>query len=491
MGARTGTEYVQGLRDRPREVWVDGKRVEDVADHPAFRASVRQIAGLYDLQHEPDRSEYCLYESPTSGDPVSTSFMVPRSYEDLLTRRKAFHAFSEHTIGLMGRSPDFLNTTVMALADAREVFARGGERYGDNVVEYYRYVRENDLFLTHALISPQVDRSKSSSEQKEQFLHLGVVDENSEGIVVQGARMLATLAAEADEIIIYNLPGMKPGDETHAVAFAIPMDTPGLRFICREPYDKGEGSSFDHPLAANFEESDALVVFDGVLVPWDRVFIYKDVALANAMYGDSNLRQHTAHQTNVRGLVKMQLAVGVAMALAKSIKADNFLHVQQMLGEGIRDTEIIKSGIVRAEVEYEEAATGSVRPRFEPLQSLRVFLSKAYPRAIEVLQTISAGGVMIQPSEADFASEIADDVERYFQGAEGLSAVDRTKIFKLASDLTMSAFGSRLVQYERYYAGDPVRLLAANYMAFDKSEYDARVQRALDIAGRPAVRAPS
>lgn len=491
MGARTGAEYIQGLRDRSREVWVDGERVEDVTEHPAFRASVRRISELYDLQHDPAHREHCLYESPTTGDPVPAAFMVPHTREDLVKRRKAFHSFAEYTLGLMGRSQDFLNTTVMALADARAVFERGGERYGENVVRYYEHVRENDLFLTHALIPPQTDRSKSSAKQKDRFLHLGVVDENDEGIIVQGARMLATLGAEADEVIIYNLPGMKEGDEAHAVAFALPLDTPGLRLICREPYDKGKGSDFDHPLASNFEESDALVVFDEVLVPWDRVFLYKDVGLANAMYFDTNLRQHTAHQTNVRGLVKMQLAVGVTMALANSVKADNFLHVQRMLGEGIRDMEIIKSGIIRSEVEYEESPTGSIRTSLEPLQTLRVFLSEAYPRAIEVLQTIAAGGIMIQPSEADFTSEVAADVEKYFQGADGLTALDRTKIYKLASDLAMSAFGQRLVQYERYYAGDPVRLLAVNYMAYDKSECDALVDRALKIAGEPAVRASS
>lgn len=488
MGARTGEEYLKGLRDRPREVWLNGQRVEDVADHPAFRASVRRIAELYDLQHEPEHKDYCLYESPSSGDPVSTAFMVPHTQEDLVKRRKAFHAFSEHTLGLMGRSPDFLNTTVMAFAEARDVFARGGERYAQNIENYYRYVRENDLFLTHALISPQVDRSKGASEQQDKFIHLGVSGENDDGIVVHGARMLATLAPEADEIIIYNLPGMKEGDEDYAIAFALPVDAPGMRFICREPYDEGDSSSFDHPLAANFEESDALVVFDEVFVPWERVFIYRDVGLANAMYGETNLRQHTAHQTNVRGLVKMQLAVGVAMALAESVKSDSFLHVQKMLGEGIRDLEIIKSGIARSEAEYETSPSGSIRTRLEPLQTLRVFLSKAYPQAIETLQTIAAGGVMIQPSEADFTSEISEDVEKYFQGA-GLPAVDRTRIYKLAADLTMSAFGSRLVQYERYYAGDPVRLLAGNYKAYDKSECEALVDHAMEIAGEPAERA--
>jgi anthranilate 3-monooxygenase (FAD)/4-hydroxyphenylacetate 3-monooxygenase len=487
MPARSGRDYLQGLASRSREVWLDGQRVDDVANHPAFRASTQRIAELYDLQLDPARAGDLLYESPTTGDPVGTAFLQPRSYEDLVKRRRAFQAFSEHTLGMMGRSPDFLNTTLMAFAESSEVFGRGGERYGRNVIDYYEYVRENDLFLTHALVQPQIDRSKASHEQKDKFLHLGVVDERPDGIVVQGARMLATLAPVTDEIIIFNLPGLREGDEAHAIAFAIPLDTPGLRLICREPYDKGDTSSFDHPLAANFEESDALVVFNEVFVPWERVFLYRNVELCNRMYADSNLRQHTAHQTNVRGLVKMRLATGVAMTLAQSVKIDGFLHVQEMLGEACGNLELINSGIIRSEVEHETTPEGAVRCRFEALQVLRGFLAHAYPRVIEILQTIGAGGLLIGPSEADFTSEISDDIHKYFQGADGLSAVDRTRIYKIASDLTMSGFGSRQVQYERYYAGDPVRLVAGTYLAYDKTACDALVARAMEIAGEPAV----
>jgi anthranilate 3-monooxygenase (FAD)/4-hydroxyphenylacetate 3-monooxygenase len=485
MGARTGAEYLQRLRSVPREVWLDGRRVDDVTEEPAFRESILRLAELYDLQFSPEHAEHCLYESPTTGDLVATAFMVPRSHADLVKRRRAFAAFAQHTFGLMGRSQDFLNTTVMAFAEASEVFARGGERYGRNIVDYCEYIRENDLFLTHALISPQIDRSRSSGEQREKLLHLGVAEETPEGIVVHGARMLATLAPMADEILIYNLPGMREGDEDHAVAFAVPLESPGLRIICRQQYERGDSRRFDHPLAHTFEESDAIVVFDHVHVPWERVFVYRNVPLANAMYGETNLRQHTAHQTNVRGLVKCQLVAGVAMALAKAVKIDGFLHVQQRLGEMVGQVEMIKSGIIRSEYEFETAPGGSVRCRFEPLQTLRIYLAAVYPQMVESLQTLGAGGLMIVPSDADFTGGVADDVHRYFQGAEGLAAVDRARIFRIAADLTMTAFGSRLVQYERYYAGDPVRLVAGHYLAYDKSEVEALVKRACDLAGDP------
>lgn len=118
---------------------------------------------------------------------------------------------------------------------------------------------------------------KNSHEQKDTYTHLGAVKETPDGLVVRGAKMLATLAPVTDEVIIYSFPGFAPGDEKYALAFAIPIDTPGLRIICREPMQDGQRSFFDHPLASRFEEMDALLVFDDVVVPWDRVFLYNNV----------------------------------------------------------------------------------------------------------------------------------------------------------------------------------------------------------------------
>jgi anthranilate 3-monooxygenase (FAD)/4-hydroxyphenylacetate 3-monooxygenase len=484
MGIRSGAQYIEGLRKRPRNVWLDGERIGDVSAHPAFAPAVAAIAGLYELQHDPRHAPILTYPSPTSGEAVATAFMVPLAYEDLLKKRAAFRLFAEQTFGMVGRSPDFLNVTLAALSDARGVFARGSERFAENVVHYYEYVRENDLFLTHALMTPQTDRSKSSSHQSDPFLHMGVVRETKEGLIIRGARMLATLGPIADELLVYNFPGLQPGEEKYATVFALPIDAPGLKQITREPFERGHRSVFDHPFATRFEECDSLLVFDDVLVPWDRVFMYNDVALSNAMYPESNLRQYTAHQTAVRGLVKLETVAGIAMALASTIKADAHLHVQAMLGELIDSIELIKSCIVRAEIEYETSDLGAIRPAFRPLQTARTFMARAYPRAIETLQTIGAGGLLMLPSGSDFASPISADVHKYYQGA-GVSALERTRLFKLAWDLTGDAFGQRALQYERYYAGDPVRLTAEAYLTYDKSACQQLTARALALAGEP------
>jgi len=488
MAVRNGQQFIAGLRERPRDVWVRGQRVEDVTTHPALRQSVAQLARLYDMQCDPAHVETLTYVVPQTGERAGTAFMPARDRADLIKRRLAYQAWAEQNFGLMGRSPDFLNVTLLAFAEARDVFDRGGTQFGDNVVRYYEYIRDHDLFLSHALITPQNDRAKSSSQQADPSMHLRAVRETDGGIVVSGARMIATLGAVSDEMIMYNLPVFRPGDEDYAVIFAVPTDAPGLRQICREPYDTGGRSSFDHPLATRFEENDSLLIFKDVFVPWDRVFCYRQVQLSNAIYPDSALRNHTAHQTNARALVKMQFATGVAMALARSIKADGFLHVQQMLGECLNYVEMIKSSLIRAEAECEPTPAGTVRAALAPLQAMRTFLPHAYPRAVEIIQTIAAGGFMMMPTGADVAcSELAADCALHYQGAGGMPSVERIKLFKLAWDLAGDSFGTRLLQYERYYAGDPVRTTAGNYLSCDDREMMRLVDAALALAGEPGA----
>ena len=234
MAARSGKEFIAGLRAHPREVWIEGKRVADVTDHPALRQSVQQLALLYDMQSAPGHRDLLTWQVPETGLRAGTAFMPARSLADLQHRRGAYRLWAQATFGLMGRTPDFLNCTLLAFAEASHVFARGGKQYGENIERYYRYVRDHDLFLSHALIPPQNDRSKPSAAQEEN-LHLRVVRESSAGIIVRGARMLATLGPVSDEMILYNLPGFRPGDEDHAIMFAVPTGLQGCAKSAARP----------------------------------------------------------------------------------------------------------------------------------------------------------------------------------------------------------------------------------------------------------------
>jgi len=488
MPIRTGQQFIEGLREHPRDVWVDGARVDDVTTHPAFAANVAELARQYDMQFDPRFSDDLTYVVPETGQRASTALMPAQSAAELQRRGRAYRVQAQSSFGLMGRSSHFMYAVVLAFYENRHLFGVAGPQFAANMAAYYRHVRDHDLLLSHALITPQNDRSRASSEQAEENLHLRVVDENAAGIVVKGARMLATLGPVADEILMYNLPSnVRPGEEDHCLVFAVPADAPGLRQVARLPYAVN-GSSFDHPLSSRFEESDSLLIFNDVFVPWSRVFSIRDIELARKLIPQSG--SYMGHISQARALVKMQFAVGVAVALARSIKVDGFLHVQQMLGEGVTYIEMLKNALFRAEHDVETTPSGEVRCSTAAVQSVSRMMPRFYPRIVEIIQTIGAGGLMMMPSGADFgASEIAADVARHFQGADGMTAVDRVRLFKLAWDLTGEAFGSRALQYERYYTGDPVRIMAQAYANYQDPVLDELVASAVRVAGDPAPEA--
>ncbi|MBP1947145.1 4-hydroxyphenylacetate 3-monooxygenase, oxygenase component [Virgibacillus litoralis] len=482
MGIRTGEDYIQALKSRQPEVWMNGRKVTDLVNEDNFKQPIREIAKLYDMQHDSKYRDKITSICEETGERVSNAFIVPKNYDDLMARRELYDVWAEATFGLMGRTPDFLNVTVTSMASSPNFYNQYNSDWAENIKNYYKYIRDNDLFMTHALINPQVDRSKSSHEQKDLFTHLGAVEETTDGLIVRGAKMLATLAPITDEVIIYSFPGFKPGDERYALSFAVPIDTPGLRLMCREPMQDGKRPLFDHPLASRFEENDAVLIFNDVLVPWDRVFLYNNVDAANKLYSETGLSQNT-HQNAARGLVKLKFAQEVASKVADAIGVDGFLNVQTQLGELVQSVETIRALLRTAENEYTIRSNGEAIPNPIPLETIRGILPKAYPRAIEVIQTIGASGLILPPTEADLNNpELAEDIDRYYGGRSGISGEERVRLFKLAWDLSGEAFGQRLVQYERYYSGDPVRKLGMFYSKHKRQTSFDMVDRALEEA---------
>ena len=159
MAARTGKQVLQRFREEPPNLWINGERVTDPTTHPSTRNAVNSLAALYDMQHSPELVEKMTVTSPTSGDLVGRSFGIPRSKEDLCRRSEMHKVWADASLGHMGRTPDYMNVNVMAAGTAGEYFAQIQPRFGENIANYFEYVRENDLTLTHALTSPQIDKS--------------------------------------------------------------------------------------------------------------------------------------------------------------------------------------------------------------------------------------------------------------------------------------------------------------------------------------------
>jgi 4-hydroxyphenylacetate 3-monooxygenase len=476
MGARDGRQYLIGLREQEREVWLGGERVRDVTTHPGLKGGARAIASLYDLQCDPELHGEMTYVSPGSGERVGLSFIIPRTREDLERRSRMMLNWARATCGLMGRSPDFMNVTYAAWAGAADFFAEGRPEFGENMRRYHEYIRENDLVLTHSLINLQRSRTASGVFNLQEGTALEVIRETGSGIIVRGARILATLGPLADEIGVYS-PRMGRHTENHspfALSFAIPCGTPGLKFLCRDSFDEGR-SQFDRPLGSRFEEMDCIVFFDDVHVPWERVFLLGDVDRLNQTAHATHSSVHSAHQGAAKNLAKCEFVLGTALLMTQTIGNAHLPQVEERIGELMLTTQLTRACIRAAEADAKLDEWGVMCP--DPLlaESPRNLFMNAYPRMIEILQLLGSSSFMLTPSEADFEGPLKHEIEQYL-ATDTTPARQRVKLFRLAWDLAGTSFGSRQVLYERFFASDPLTRARALASIYPKQELIERVQ---------------
>jgi 4-hydroxyphenylacetate 3-monooxygenase len=482
MPARTGEEYLKGLREQSAEVYLRGERVKDVTTHPATRNGAHTIARLLDMQHDPALRDEMTYTSPTTGDRVGLSFIMPHKLQDLERRRVMMTHWARATCGMMGRSPDFLNVAVMSMAAAADYCGQNRPELKKNLQKYYEYVRENDLVLTHTLVNLQRNRSPLPSPLADRTdVALSVVKETDAGIIVRGARVLATLGPLSDEIAVYPTRTHQLPDgvaERYAFGFAIPCNTPGLKFLCRESFDLGR-SHFDHPLGSRFEEMDAIVFFDDVLVPWERVFLYGDVEMCNNWVDRTNRNAHTGHQVVAKQVVKCEFMLGLANLMVKTLGSGQITQVQQLLAEIIENLEINKACLRVAEADAQIDEWGVLCPSYTPLRVARNLFIHMYPRMAEILHLLGSSSLMALPSEADLNGPLAPEIKQYLD-TDTASAEERVRLFHLAWDAACSAFGSRQVLYERYFGGDALRNGIILNNLYDKEPMTQRVREFLE-----------
>ena len=267
-------------------------------------------------------------------------------------------------------------------------------------------------------------------------------------------------------------------DEPFAYFFSIPSNTDGLKFLCREPFSY-RSSTWDHPLGARFEEMDAIVTFVYVLVPWERVFVVENVEVANTLYTESSYKPLVLHQVVSRQVEKTAFILGLAQAIVDTIAIGEYQHVREKIVEIIAFYESMKSLLLASEIHASFDKWGTMVPDLNPLAAAITLYPKQYPRLVEIVQLLGASGLVSIPTEKDFCSPIKEDVKQYMQAAT-CDAAARVKLFRLAWDATMSAFGSRQTLYERFFFGDPIRFVHGTYREYERKEFVDQIYRFLE-----------
>jgi 4-hydroxyphenylacetate 3-monooxygenase len=472
-GLRTGADYIASIKGDGRAVYIDGKLVEDVTTHPAFRSAVRSIARLYDIACDPANRELMTYAAPT-GKPALRCFQIPKSQSDLAARRGMSAKWAEATCGLMGRTPDHVASFFAGFVARKDVFAAGGQKFADNVEAFYTKMRDNHLYAAYAIVPPQIDRSKPAHKQADPTLYAGVVEEREDGIVLKGAQQLATGAVLADYLYLSCIHPLQPGDENYAVGVAIPMNAPGLKVYTRRSFAAGAESTFDYPLSSRFDETDSLIVLDNVFIPWDEVFIDRNLAVCRDQWWKTPAHALGNHQAQVRYATKLKFMIGLTKRLNEMTGNDGIPPVQIAMGELAALATIIDNMVICQEAMCTIDDKGIAWPSRTALYSIMALQSELNPRMIDIVRELSGGSMIMLPSSwRDYEDkEVAADLEKYVS-SPGTPSRERAALMKMAWDLVGSEFAGRHQQYEKFYGGASFLVKQNMYRNYD---FDAAKQ---------------
>ena len=479
-GLRTGAGYLAQLNDG-RQVIYDGEVVKDVAEHPAFRGAARSIAGLWDTAADPANRDLMTYTSPKTGKPVLRCYHIPQTPADLPPRRRMLQRWADQTFGLMGRSPDHVAGFFSGFAAKPSFFAAAGQHFADNLTAFYEHARDNHLYISYALVPPQIDRSKPAHAQPDPTLCAGVVAERDGGIVLKGAQQLATGAPLSDYVFISCIRPQMPGDENYAISVAIPINAPGLRVYPRRSYATNATTAFDYPLSSRFDETDAMIVLDDVFVPWERVFIYRNIDLCRDQWTHTPAHSYGNYQAQIRYATKLRFLLGVMKHHCEITGVDSIPASRAQLGEMAAMASIVEM-MIEAQETRATVEDGVVWPSRTALYAIMALQADLNPRLIDLARDLSASGMIMLPSSRlDYDNpDAARDLERYVS-SPGYPSQRRVALLKLAWDLIGSEFGGRHQQYEKFYGGPQMSNKLHIYRNYDFDSAKAFAEAAVNL----------
>nr|UII03343.1 4-hydroxyphenylacetate 3-monooxygenase oxygenase component [Paraburkholderia sp.] len=461
MGIRTGTEYIESLKDG-RKLFIDGKLVQDVTTYAPLKRIIQTIADVFDAQHNEAYHDILTYVSPETGERVSKTYFPAQTVEEFRERRRCEYLRTDLTYGMMGRLTDFMSA--FFLDQAASFRAQGFHEAAERTEWYIEHCRKYDLQVTHALIDPQSDRSREDAPNEA----VRIVERRSDGIVVRGARLLSTLAPVANECYVGPYFPRIPGEDDFAAIFTMPMNATGLKILARESFDKGR-SLFDRPLSGRFDEGDAVLVFDDVFIPSERVMVPGDVRGWNAALAATV--GYVGIQAVTRSAAKLRFLSGLAALVAQANGRAKMPATQEKLGELVAYVAIADAlgdaacvdAARRAEAhqrgEVGLAGRGPGEPRYSDQASfaaLNVLFPSVNDTATDLLRMVAGSGPLAM-TEADCDNpEIKPLIDRLLIGP-AIDARHRLQLMKMVWDMTSTEFGSRQTLYERLYSGDPAK----------------------------------
>ena len=475
MPIRRGEEYLESLRDG-RRVWLMGQRVEDVTTHPALAGCARSVAAVYDLQHDPAHHDLLTMPSPTTGQPVSLAYLLPQSVDDLRRQRRMYECLVRRAGGVAARLPQHLATVVSGLYDIRDLLGTADPDFAAHVAQYFEYCREHDCSIGTIFSAPLHHRNHPVAAQEP----LRVVGRRVNGIIVRGAKGVGTQAPYANELFCMTAPRPNLTPE-ESVYFATPANAEGLHIVCRESL--ASPNTADHPVSPAWDEMDAIVVFDDVFIPWERVFYLRPTVTADLVF-ETRLLQGAIGlgpwYVLVRMAVKAEVLLGLCAAITDSLGTATQPTVQLALADAMVYLETLRAFVQAAEANPVASASGLTLPNPKTALAGRIFSIERHPHILQIIRELCGSGILMAPGQADLGHpEIGPQLHRYVVGQDE-GSVERFRVLKLAWEYACDSFGARQLLHEMYNVGS----LTTNKQRF-ASSYDTSpcIALAQDLAG--------
>jgi len=459
---RTGKQYLDGLNDG-RRIYIGDELVTDPSGHPAFEKGARTFATIYDLKADPDIADLMTYEE--DGEIFSTYFLRPRSKEHLEKRTRCHRLLAEFSYGLLGRAPDALGSQITGMAMNPEVFDEDGG-YPEHLLQTYDRLRRNDLFATYAIVPPQGARDPEYYQTRGvPGPALRVTGEDDAGVIVSGMKMLATSAALTDEVIVGNIMPIADDQKAESITCFVPMNIGGLSLWARPPFARNSDIEFDQPLTYRFDESDCMLVFDEVHVPWERVLVHNNAPLSRRIFVETPAHVMSNHQGTVRIATKLRFLLGVASLITEATGARDIPAVRDQLGR-LAAMEAGFAGMVDGQLQsFENIEHGYTLFNRRYMYAALHWSMENHSMVMDMVRELLGGGIFQMPASISVVrdAKLKDQFDSYWttslHGAE-----ERMKLFKLAWDLIGSEHASRATSYEKFFIGPAFSLRNYNFV---------------------------
>ncbi|MBS0421048.1 MAG: hypothetical protein JSR66_25285 [Proteobacteria bacterium] len=460
---RSGREYLESIRDG-RTIYVGSERIHDVTTHPLFENCARTYAALFDLKADPANRDTLTYEA--EGERFSAYYLRPRHKEDLRKRNLAHKRIAEFCLGVMGRTPDAVAGSITGLAMNPGYLAGQSGGHADNVLSIYEHMRRNDVFSTYAIVPPQGARNKDYYQSSGLAQPgLAVTSEADSGVVLNGVKMLATGAVYADEVLIGNIMPLAPDQRKQSITCVIPLNLPGLSLWARTPFVRPGRSEFDNPLTHRFDESDTVLVFKDVKVPWEKIIVHDNAELSRNIYVKTPAHVIANHQSNVRFATKLRFMLSVASLVTKATGARDIPAVRDTLGR-LAAYEAGFSAMVDGQIEaFQEVDGGYVMFNRRYLYAAVHWAMENHSAIVDTLRELMGGGHFQFPASINVIQdpELESMFRNYWRAGDD-EPVGRMKLFRLAWDLVGSDHASRATSYEKFFVGPAFAVRNYNFV---------------------------